>query len=100
MDILSLIKQLLDITDTSQDNILNFYITKAQNAIKHYCNMDDLTGLDNQVADLAMFFYKNKDMQGITQVTQGSRSQTNIDGIPQSIKITLPTPKIRMIGNV
>lgn len=100
MDILSLMKTLLNITDTSQDTVLNFYISKAQNSIKHYCNITDLTGLDNQVTDLAMYFYKNKNMQGITQATQGSRSQTNIDGIPQSIKVTLPIPKIRMCGNV
>lgn len=100
MDTLALIKTILDISDTTQDTVINFYITKAQNSIKHYCNIDDLAGLDNQVADLAMYFYKNKDLVGITQTTQGSRSQTNIDGIPESIKIELPTPKIRMIGNV
>lgn len=100
MDILTLMKTLLGVTDTSQDAVLNFYIIKAQNSIKRYCNIDDLTGLDNQVTDLAMYFYKNKNMQGITQATQGSRSQTNIDGIPESIKITLPMPKIRMMGNV
>lgn len=100
MDILSLMKTLLNITDTSQDTILNFYITKAQNAIKNHCNISDLTGLDNQITDLSIHFYKNKDMQGIKQATQGSRSETLVDGIPESIIVTLPRPHIKVIGNV
>lgn len=97
MDILTLIKTLLNITDTSQDTVLNFYIVKAQNSIKHYCNIDVITGLDNQIAELAIYYYQNKDMLGIKQATQGSRSQTLTDGIPQSIKDSLPMPRIRMV---
>lgn len=98
MDILTLIKSLLGITitDTTQDIALNFYINKAQNSIKRYCNIDAITGLDNQIAELAMYYYQNKDMLGIKQATQGSRSQTITDGIPQSIKDSLPMPRIRM----
>lgn len=99
MDILALIKELLNISDdTSKDTVLNFYISKAQNSIKHFCNIDDLTGLDNQIAELAIYFYNNKDMVGKIQATEGSRSQAMIDGIPESIKVTLPTPCIRMVG--
>lgn len=96
MDILTLLKTLLGITGTEEDVAINFYIVKAQNAIKKYCNIDDLTGLDNQVVELAMYFYSNKSTQGITQMTQGSRSQSMIDGIPKSIKDSLPLPRIRM----
>lgn len=99
MDILTLIKNLLGIAieDTSKDTILNFYITKSQNAIKKSCRIDDLTGLDNQTVELAIYYYQNKDMVGIKQATQGSRSQTLTDGIPQSIKDTLPLPYIKLI---
>lgn len=98
MDILGLIKTLLGIAiaDTTQDTIINFYISKSQNTIKKYLNYDDLTGLDNQVTELALYYYQNKDNLGITQMTQGSRSQSMTDGMPQSIKDSLPIPKVRM----
>lgn len=99
MDILILIKSLLGISDgdTSKDTVLNFYISKAQTAIKRYCNIDDLTGLDNQVVELAIYYYQNKNNVGIKQMTEGSRSQTIVDGIPQNIKDILPLPYIKLL---
>ena len=97
MDILTLLKLLLNITDTLQDTILNFYIVKAQNAVKNYLNSSELTGLDNQITELAMYYYNNRDMLGKTQASQGSRSQSMETSIPQSIKDTLPMPFVRMV---
>jgi len=94
--ILNLMKILLG-NISELDEVLNFYISKAQNAIKRYCNIDDLTGLDNQITELAIYYYQNREMLGIKQATQGSRSQTVVDGIPQSIKDTLPMPCIKML---
>ncbi|MDK2800570.1 MAG: hypothetical protein PWQ70_2189 [Clostridiales bacterium] len=101
---LDLMKQLLgiDLADTNKDTILNFYINKAKNAIKNYLNInmttDDETTYQNQIVELALFYYKNKNELGKIQSTQGSRSQTLVDGIPQSIKDTLPLPFIKVLG--
>lgn len=97
VDELTLCKLILGYTDTTHDLLLNFYISKAQNTIKRYCNIDDLIGLDNQVVELAIYYYQNKNNVGIKQMTEGSRSQTLTDGIPQSIKDILPLPCIRLL---
>lgn len=98
---LDLMKELLGIVigDTSKDNILNFYLDKAQLAIKTYCNIDIISEqYNNVVVDLAIFFYQNRSNQGITQQTQGNRSQSIVDGIPKSIVACLPLPKIKVVG--
>lgn len=97
---LDLMKELLgiDLMDISKDNILNHYLNKSQIAIKSYCNIDLIpASLDAIVIDLAISYYRNKDSQGIVQQSQGSRSQTLIDGIPNSIKDCLPTTKIKVV---
>lgn len=93
------IKELLGITDNSKDTILNHYLSKSQNAIKTYCNIDIIPEQYNpSIVDLAIFYYKNRNSEGITQQSQGSRSQTLEKGIPESIKASLPIPKVRVIG--
>lgn len=88
----------IDIGDTSRDNILNFYLDKAELAIKSYCNIDIIPEqYNNAIIDLAIFFYQNKDSQGVTQKTQGNRSQSIVDGIPKSIIACLPLPKIKVV---
>lgn len=98
---LDLMKELLgySIGDTSKDNILNHFLTKSQNAIKNYCNIDEIpVEYDGTVIDLAIICYKNRSSEGIKQQSQGSRSATFRDGIPESIKNALPLPKVKVIG--
>ncbi|OCZ52196.1 phage head-tail connector protein [Dehalobacter sp. TeCB1] len=95
---LELMKELLgiDLLDVSKDTALNHYLNKSQIAIKSYCNMTEIPeSLDDIVVDLAIFFYQNP--QGVTQATQGSRSKTIVDGIPESIKSCLPLPRIKVM---
>jgi hypothetical protein len=96
---LELMKELLGIYDEFKDNILNHYLNKSQIAIKQYCNIDEIPeSLNDIIVDLAIFFYKNRNNEGLIQQTQGSRSQTLVDGIPESIKSCLPLPKVKVIG--
>lgn len=93
---LELMKELLGIDDPFKDNILNHFLNKSQLAIKTYCNITEITeSLNDIVIDLAIFFYQNP--QGVTQSTQGSRSKTVVDGIPESIKSCLPLPRIKVM---
>ena len=103
-DALSLLKILLQIdsSDTSQDAILNFYITKAKNAILNYCVMTEadyiILGLINQTAELALYFYQNKKALGLKDMAEGTRSKSYIEeAIPSSIIVTLPLPNITLI---
>ncbi|MGF7057190.1 phage head-tail connector protein [Brassicibacter mesophilus] len=101
---IELMKELLEITDTSKDIVLNHYLNKAENAIKNHLNYSelnwatDMVKFQEQIASLAVFFYRNRKDEGILQQSQGSRSKTLKDGIPESIKATLPLPFIRVIG--
>lgn len=95
---LELLKTLLGITDTSKDDILDFYLSKSEIAIKNYLNTDTIDEFSNQTVELAMHYYKNRDNLGITQMSQGSRSQSMSENIPKSIKDSLPKPKIKAVG--
>ncbi len=101
---IDLIKELLGISleDITKDTTLNFYLSKSKNAIRTYLNIDltvdNETLYQNQIVELAMFYYNNRKEIGKVQQSQGSRSQSLVDGIPQSIKETLPLPKIKVVG--
>jgi hypothetical protein len=96
---LDLLKRLLgiDLTDVSKDDILNHYLNIARSNIIGYCNIDILpTIYDNILVDYAMYLYKNKDSVGLTDKQEGERSAKYEPGIPQSIRIALPLPKIKV----
>jgi hypothetical protein len=97
------LKLYLGISDTSQDNLLNLLISMAQNVIKSYCNYlpDEVlpTGLDNAILQLAATYYKKRKNDGISSQTQGSRSVSFIQDLPEEIKIMCaPFRKIRLMG--
>jgi len=94
--VLEIVKMLLgmDISDTSKDNLLNHFIKKATDIILGYCNIDALPEQYHDVAaDLAVFLYNNRDLEGITKKTL-----TIINAIPESIRLALPPPRIRVVG--
>lgn len=102
---LDLLKQLLgiDTLDTSQDAILSHYLNSATTKIANYLNRDisELdTTLDSSIVEFAEYLYKNKDNTGISKKVQGHRSVTMESGIPESIKMGLPLPRIRIVGGV
>jgi len=98
-DEIILLKLLLQINDSGKDDICNFYLIKAKNTIKKYCVLTEEeysanTDLSNQTVELAMFYYLNKKNLGVKNASEGSKSKTFEEGIPASIKITLPLPPI------
>jgi hypothetical protein len=98
-DSLDLLKQLIgiDVTDVSKDDILNHYLKKAKSNIIGYCNVESLPiDYDEVVVDYAVYLYKNKDSVGLMQKQEGERSASYEPGIPQSIRLALPLPKIKV----
>ncbi len=101
---LELLKQLLGISDTSKDTILNHHLSKARVSVQSYLNYTDTefteveTKFQTQVVDLAIFYYKNRNNAGVIQQSQGSRSQSFERGIPKEIKDSLPLPRVRVMG--
>ncbi len=97
---LETVKMLLgiDIYDISQDGILNHFINQALKVALAYCNVTELPAdYDGTIADLAAYFYSNRDSVGYKQKVQGERSVTyEAGGIPNYIKTALPLPKIKV----
>jgi hypothetical protein len=99
IDSLGLFKKLvgIDLTDVSKDDILNHYLNKAKSNITGYCNIDILPSVyDEVVVDYAVYLYKNKDSVGLMQKQEGERSASYEPGIPQSIRLALPLPRIKV----
>jgi hypothetical protein len=99
---LELMKLLLGIqpTDTSLDSLLNHYLNKAREIIIGYCNIDDLPEQYNNVAaEYAVYLYKNRDAEGMLKKTEGEKSVAYEGAIPDTIKLSLPKPRIRVVGS-
>lgn len=96
---LELMKGLLgmDRWDTSKDTILLHYVTKSRDNILGYCNITDLPpSYDHVVIDYAIYLYRNRDSIGVSQRREGEKSVTYEEGIPQSIRLALPLPRIKV----
>ena len=98
------IKTLLNV-DTSKDPILNLYIRKAVTLITNYLNavptippVDVATTYPDAVIEYTVLCYNKRGNEGVKQASQGSRSQTYEDSLPQSVKVLLPMPYVTMRG--
>lgn len=105
------IKTLLEITDTSKDNLLNIYIRKSTTAIKNYLNNDNFDdtyvqlnfqdAITEMVVDSYSISQKIKNRRGIKQDTQGPRTTVYKDDtqtflINDTIKNLLPRPYLKL----
>lgn len=106
------IKIILNISDSSKDNLLNLLINKSITYIYNYLNDPCIEkefisenyqdAIIELVCDSYSRKYKNQSYIGLKSVTQGSRSKTFADDfnetfvITDSIKMLLPSPKRRL----
>ncbi len=98
---LNLMRDLLniDIADTTKDTILEHCLNRAKQSILNYLNIDVLdVSYNSVVVDYAVYLYNNKNNTGLISKRQGERSINIEKGIPDSIKQSLPLPRIRVIG--
>ncbi|URJ61201.1 phage head-tail connector protein [Paenibacillus polymyxa] len=98
-DQLDLMKRLLNMepTDISKDDILIHYLNKARSNIFGYCNVATLpVEYDDVIVDYAAYLFKNRDSVGLIDKQEGERSATYEIGIPTSIRLALPLPKIKV----
>lgn len=97
--VLDEIKILLD-ADASKEPILNLYIRKANTLISNYLKVTvDASGLyPDAVIEYVLLCYRRKGNEGIKQFSQGSRSGTYGNDLPDSVKALLPVPSLKMRG--
>lgn len=81
---------------TDEDTLIDTYIGKAKTLIKYYLNCDDTVVIDTTYPDAVMEYVSiclNKHgNEGMKQFTQGSRSGTYGNDLPDSVKALLPLP--------
>ncbi|WP_342416694.1 phage head-tail connector protein [Paenibacillus sp. FSL R10-2782] len=98
-ELMNLMKRLLSMepTDASKDDILIHYLNKARSNIYGYCNLVMLpVEYDHIMVDYAVYLFKNRDSVGLTNKQEGERSAAYEAGIPASIRLALPLPKIKV----
>ncbi|MBE0341885.1 DNA-packaging protein [Paenibacillus sp. 28ISP30-2] len=98
-ELMDLMKRLLSMEpiDTSKDDILMHYLNKAKGNILSYCNVPTLpVEYDDVMVDYSVYLYKNRDSVGLITKQEGERSATYETGIPTSIRLALPLPKIKV----
>lgn len=99
---LEVLKILLGIEtdDYGRDNILNYYLQQARLMAEGYCNVLELPErYDSTIINLALYLYRNQDVLGYSQKTEGERSVGFCSSdIPDFIKSALPQPRILIGG--
>lgn len=101
--ILDDIKTLLNITDTTQDNILNIYIRKAITLIKNYLNCPDSIDIQTTYTDAIIEYcvlaYNKNGNEGLKMFKiAGNEQEFGDEGLTKSIKDLLPFPYVKMLG--
>lgn len=96
---LETMKMLMGVSDTSKDDIFKHYIDKAILMIKGYWGIEEIpVKYDLIMVDLAIFLYRNRDSEGYKSISQGSRAVSFSEGIPETIKLALPKPRLKVGG--
>ena len=90
----------LESADTSKDALLQYYLQQARIMAEEFCNITELPErYDSTVINLALYLYRNQDVLGYSQKTEGERSVSlTSSGIPDYIKDALPKPKVVIGG--
>ncbi|WP_075366848.1 phage head-tail connector protein [Desulfosporosinus metallidurans] len=86
--------------DTSRDYLLNIYIRTATTLISKYLKANDKVDIqalypDAIIAYVVMAMAKRGN-EGLKQFSQGSRSGSYGDDLPDGVKALLPLPRIAM----
>lgn len=103
------LKILLDIVGITQDKLLIIYLEEAEDTVRTYCNFKETDSLNNAlnsaILRLTVLNYRSRGYENITQMSQGSRSQTfkNVGGsfnnvLPSEIEVLCkPYRKVRLL---
>ncbi|MFC4182991.1 phage head-tail connector protein [Saccharococcus thermophilus] len=80
------VKTLLGIFDTSQDSLLNLYLSRAEKFVKNYCNIDEIpVELDEVIEDIAVYRYRMNGVENVKSESKGSLSETYRESLPDDI---------------
>lgn len=86
---------------TSKDILLTIYIRKAHTLITNYLNqtveIDFTTLYEDAVIDYVVIQMNKKGNEGLNNYSQGGKSGTYGNALPDSTKALLPLPSVRMM---
>lgn len=94
------LKLRLNITDTSQDALLEGILEDVEADILAYTNRSELLPAMNSLQiKVAIIEYNKQGSEGMASDSQGGKSQSWIDGLPQDIKSTLTAFRRLKVSN-
>lgn len=94
------LKVRLGITDTSQDALLECILEDVQNDMLAFTNRSELlTSMSSLQIKIAIIEYNKQGSEGMSSDSQGGKSQSWIDGLPQDIKSSLTAFRRLKVSN-
>lgn len=87
-EVLKNVKTLLEFeqSDTSKDELLNLYISRATNYIKNHCKIETVPdALQDTIEEMVIFQYRQKGVENIKSEGKGSLSESYIEDYPVNI---------------
>lgn len=83
------IKTLLSIGNSEQDELLTLLLELTENEVRDYCGIDDLSGLESTIIQMAVIKYNRIGTEGLTAESYSGGSWTYTDSYPEHIMNTL-----------
>ena len=83
------LKTLLSIDNTDQDSLLCLLLEMTEDEVRDYCGIDDLTGLENTILQMAVIKYNRIGTEGLTAESYSAGSWTYNESYPENIKRAL-----------
>ena len=93
------VKLLLDVSDTSKDDLLALLISMVQDEVSAYCNIDDIpAALDSIIVQIVVIKYNRLGAEGVASQNFNGASESFIDLYPAPILSALNSyRKVRLI---
>lgn len=83
------LKTLLSIDHTEQDDLLYLLLEMTEQEVRDYCNIDDLTGLESTILQMAVIKFNRIGTEGLTAESYSAGNWTYSDSYPEHIKRAL-----------
>lgn len=83
------VKVILGIQNFDYDDVLELYITRANDFVMNYCNITDLTTipytLSSVIEDIVVYMFQNRGSENLQSETLGSRTSSFLSDIPANL---------------
>ena len=79
----------IELSDESLDDTLKLLLEMAEDEVKAYCGIDNISGLENTVLDIAVIKFNRRGSEGVASESFSGAAFAYIDDYPVHIKSVL-----------